>query len=85
MNQRKFSPKVPSKEDYELIIARTFHEDKVLAGSATGGKNVSAIRDSALTAFVRYLGFERLIPAGVAQLTLGGFNMVMAEARKLAA
>lgn len=85
MNQRKFSPKAPTDADIALMLARDFHETKVLAGSATGGKNVAAIRDSVLTAFVDYAGFKKLIPAGTTMLTLAGFNMVMTEARKLAA
>lgn len=80
MNQAVFTPRSSSAAEFAIQVVREKHQAKLNQGSATGAKNVVAIRNMTLAAFIAYMGFEDFLPSVEAQVTLGVFNEVMRRA-----
>lgn len=83
LNQIRFEPKALTTENQSILKYRNFYRDKVLGKSATGGTNVIAIRDKALTTFVECMGFAHMVSGGFRQLTLGEFISLMKTAKSV--
>lgn len=82
LNQQVFAPAVPTAGDREILSFRTFQADKKSQGSLGGGSNITALRNRALGAFVRYAGWKDLMPdTRGSSLTLVEFETLMGQVR----
>ena len=81
LNQIVFEPKALTTENQSIMKFREYYKLKLSNKSATGGGNVIAIRDKALTCFVQCMGFEHMVSGGFCQLTLGEFINLMKTAK----
>lgn len=81
VNQRYFAPQKPTEEDLAILRFRQFNEAKRDAGSHSGVKNVTAIRNKGLQCFLDYMGFLHLLPADEKTVSLGSFVTVLTQAK----
>lgn len=80
MNQQTFEPVAPTAGEREILRARAFQAEKKSKGSATGGSNVKALRNRILGAFVRYAGWQHLMPDTCQEaLSLVEFETLMGQ------